>query len=218
MELDVRIPEGTTVCAEPSQLQQVIVNLLGNALDAMADQAEAHHRHRSREPDQHGRVLFTIADSGTGIAPEVLAHLFEPFVTTKPRGRGLGLGLAITSRLVEGFGARISAANGPDGGAQFTIEFAASSNGDATTAGNGPWMMRLVSVVVEDDENVRLGVEQAVALAGFPVRAYASAAEALAEAVPGAPVVIVSDVRMPGIDGLQLLDRVLAIDAQIPSS
>ncbi|REG52168.1 two component Fis family sigma54 specific transcriptional regulator [Paraburkholderia sp. BL6669N2] len=71
-------------------------------------------------------------------------------------------------------------------------------------------------VVVEDDENVRLGVEQAVALAGFPVRAYASAAEALREVAPGAPVVIVSDVRMSGIDGLQLLDRVLTIDAQIP--
>ena len=71
-------------------------------------------------------------------------------------------------------------------------------------------------VVVEDDENVRLGVEQAVALAGFPVRAYGSAAVALAEAAPGAPVVFVSDVRMPGIDGLQLLERVLAIDAQIP--
>jgi two-component system, NtrC family, C4-dicarboxylate transport response regulator DctD len=71
-------------------------------------------------------------------------------------------------------------------------------------------------VVVEDDENVRLGVEQAVALAGFPVRAYESGAAALAEVAPGAPVVIVSDVRMPGIDGLKLLERVLAIDAQIP--
>ncbi|RKT13968.1 two component Fis family sigma54 specific transcriptional regulator [Paraburkholderia sp. RAU2J] len=71
-------------------------------------------------------------------------------------------------------------------------------------------------VVVEDDENVRLGVEQAVALAGFPVRAYESAAAALAEVAPGAPVVIVSDVRMPGIDGLKLLERVLAIDPQIP--
>jgi two-component system C4-dicarboxylate transport response regulator DctD len=71
-------------------------------------------------------------------------------------------------------------------------------------------------LVVEDDENVRIGVEQAVALAGFPVSAYASAADALAEVAPGAPLVIVSDVRMPGIDGLQLLDRVMAIDAQIP--
>ncbi|WP_109482093.1 sigma-54 dependent transcriptional regulator [Paraburkholderia sp. C35] len=71
-------------------------------------------------------------------------------------------------------------------------------------------------LVVEDDENVRVGVEQAVALAGFSVSAFASAAQALAEVAPGAPVVIVSDVRMPGIDGLQLLDKVMAIDAQIP--
>jgi two-component system, NtrC family, C4-dicarboxylate transport response regulator DctD len=71
-------------------------------------------------------------------------------------------------------------------------------------------------LVVEDDENVRFGVEQAVALAGFPVSAYAAAGEALAEVAPGAPLVIVSDVRMPGIDGLQLLDKVMAIDAQIP--
>jgi len=71
-------------------------------------------------------------------------------------------------------------------------------------------------LVVEDDENVRIGVEQAVALAGFPVSAYASAADAYADIAPGAPVVIVSDVRMPGIDGLQLLDHVMAIDSQIP--
>ncbi|WP_207004113.1 sigma-54-dependent transcriptional regulator [Trinickia mobilis] len=71
-------------------------------------------------------------------------------------------------------------------------------------------------IVVEDDENVRVGVEQAIALAGFPVRAYASAAAALAEAAPGAPIVVVSDVRMPEIDGLQLLERVLKADAQIP--
>jgi two-component system C4-dicarboxylate transport response regulator DctD len=71
-------------------------------------------------------------------------------------------------------------------------------------------------LVVEDDENVRFGVQQAVALAGFPVSAFASAAQALAEVAPGAPLVIVSDVRMPGIDGLQLLDKVMAIDAQIP--
>jgi len=71
-------------------------------------------------------------------------------------------------------------------------------------------------LVVEDDENVRIGVEQAVALAGFPVQAFASAADALAHVAPGAPVVIVSDVRMPGIDGLQLLERVMAVDSQIP--
>jgi two-component system C4-dicarboxylate transport sensor histidine kinase DctB len=110
----------------------VIVNLLGNALDAVRSQEKRVISIAAGEPDERERVLFTIADSGAGIAPEVLAHLFEPFVTTKPRGHGLGLGLAITSRIVEGFGAKITAANqahgGADGGAQFTIEFAAATS------------------------------------------------------------------------------------------
>ena len=59
----------------------------------------------------------------------MLAQLFEPFVTTKPRGHGLGLGLAITSRIVEGFGARIAAVNTEGGGAQFNIDFVAANGG-----------------------------------------------------------------------------------------
>ncbi|PYE24332.1 two-component system C4-dicarboxylate transport sensor histidine kinase DctB [Paraburkholderia silvatlantica] len=126
VRLDVRIAPGTTVYAESSQLQQVIVNLLGNALDAVREASTRVIAMQASEPDAQGRVRFTIEDSGPGIAPDVLAHLFEPFVTTKPRGQGLGLGLAITSRIVEGFGAKITATNRDEGGARFTIEFAAA--------------------------------------------------------------------------------------------
>ncbi|TDG10137.1 sensor histidine kinase [Paraburkholderia guartelaensis] len=126
VRLDVRIAPGTTVYAESSQLQQVIVNLLGNALDAVRDASTRVIAMEAGEPDAQGRVRFTVEDSGPGIAPDVLAHLFEPFVTTKPRGQGLGLGLAITSRIVEGFGAKITATNRDEGGARFTIEFAAA--------------------------------------------------------------------------------------------
>ncbi|RAR61129.1 two-component system C4-dicarboxylate transport sensor histidine kinase DctB [Paraburkholderia unamae] len=126
VRLAVRIPPGTTVYAESSQLQQVIVNLLGNALDAVRDAPARVITIEASEPDSRGIVRFTVDDSGPGIAAEVLAHLFEPFVTTKPRGQGLGLGLAITSRIIEGFGAKISAANRDEGGARFTIEFAAA--------------------------------------------------------------------------------------------
>jgi two-component system C4-dicarboxylate transport sensor histidine kinase DctB len=141
VRVELNVPPGTHVQAEPGRLQQVIVNLVGNALDALAGQEP--HAQAEREPGtiriearlaNHGsRVHFSVADNGTGIAPDVLAHLFEPFVTTKPRGHGLGLGLAITSRIVEGFGAKISAANcdgGDGGGARFTIEFVAARNGD----------------------------------------------------------------------------------------
>jgi two-component system, NtrC family, C4-dicarboxylate transport sensor histidine kinase DctB len=132
VRLEVRIPPGTTVYAESSQLQQVIVNLLGNALDAVREASTRIVTIDAGEGDSPDRVRFTIADSGPGIAPEVLAHLFEPFVTTKPRGQGLGLGLAITSRIVEGFGAKIFASNGEGnegsdvGGARFIVEFAAA--------------------------------------------------------------------------------------------
>ena len=128
VQVDINIPPGTTIWAESSQLQQVIVNLLGNALDAVRNEQKRVITIAAGEPDERERVLFTIADSGAGIAPEVLAHLFEPFVTTKPRGHGLGLGLAITSRIVEGFGAKISADNRADGGARFSIEFAAATS------------------------------------------------------------------------------------------
>ena len=99
------------MAAEPGRLQQVIVNLLGNALDALAGCEAPRIRIGASRADDPARVLFFIADNGPGIDPHVLAHLFEPFVTTKPRGHGLGLGLAITSRIVEGFGARIAAVN-----------------------------------------------------------------------------------------------------------
>ncbi|MBU9546968.1 sensor histidine kinase [Burkholderia multivorans] len=127
VQLDVNIAPGTTVSAESSQLQQVIVNLLGNALDAVHDAPVRRIAIAADAPDAHGRVRFTVTDSGAGIAPDVLPHLFEPFVTTKPRGQGLGLGLAITSRIVEGFGAKIAATNRDGGGTQFTIEFAAAT-------------------------------------------------------------------------------------------
>ncbi|GJH20984.1 sensor histidine kinase [Caballeronia novacaledonica] len=131
VHLDIDIAPNAIVEAEPGRLQQVIVNLLGNALDALAGCETPRIRIGASRGDDPARVIFFIADNGPGIDPHVLAHLFEPFVTTKPRGHGLGLGLAITSRIVEGFGARIAAVNLEGGGAQFTIEFVAANGRSA---------------------------------------------------------------------------------------
>jgi C4-dicarboxylate-specific signal transduction histidine kinase len=68
------------------------------------------------------QVRIGIRDLGTGIAPEVLSRLFEPFLTTKPPGKGLGLGLAISYSMVQEFGGRLTARNHPEGGAEFMIE------------------------------------------------------------------------------------------------
>jgi len=71
------------------------------------------------------RVRIAVIDSGAGIAPQMQAHLFEPFATSKPPGAGLGLGLMISRRIVQDFGGTLTAAANPQGGASFHIELPA---------------------------------------------------------------------------------------------
>ena len=107
VEADVDVPEGLQVRAEANRLEQVLVNLFGNALDAM--QHEAERRLRVRATAQGQRVLVQVQDSGKGVGEAELAHLFEPFFTTKPAGEGLGLGLVISAKIVKEFGGTLRA-------------------------------------------------------------------------------------------------------------
>ena len=74
--------------------------------------------------ERAGRVSITVRDTGPGIAPDLLPRIFEPFVSTKEPGAGLGLGLAISAGIIREFGGSLNAANRPQGGAEFTIELA----------------------------------------------------------------------------------------------
>ena len=98
-------PDAPPVPADADQLQQVFLNLLLNARDAMPEGGElsVSTRHDERE----GEVVVEIADDGPGIAPDALAHVFDPFFTTKPAGAGTGLGLAVCHRIVSAHGGRI---------------------------------------------------------------------------------------------------------------
>ncbi|MBK6472258.1 MAG: sensor histidine kinase [Betaproteobacteria bacterium] len=111
---EVRIrPEGLCVLADPGLVEQVLVNLMVNALDAMAtvDDRTTPRRLRvlaSLKPGTPGdRVQLQVQDNGPGISPAMRAHLFEPFATSKPAGAGLGLGLMISQRIVRSFGGEI---------------------------------------------------------------------------------------------------------------
>jgi two-component system C4-dicarboxylate transport sensor histidine kinase DctB len=102
------------------RLQQVIVNLIGNALDAMEDHpapevALAVHV-------EGARCLLEVRDHGPGLSDEALSQAFDPFFTTKPPGQGLGLGLSISYNIIRDFNGRLGAANRPEGGAVFTVE------------------------------------------------------------------------------------------------
>lgn len=121
---EVDLPDGPIwVNGGRVRLQQVFVNLVSNALDAMHDQAEPVVVIATEEAP-HNRVALSVRDSGTGLSDDILPTLFDPFVTTKAPGHGLGLGLSISYNIVEDFGGRLSATNGPDGGAIFVVELA----------------------------------------------------------------------------------------------
>ena len=122
MNVSVRRPSGTDaiyVLGDPNRVQQVLVNLIGNALDAMAG---VKNRQLVFEVDDFTEHLeLTISDSGPGLSPAVIEHLFEPFFTTKPVGEGLGLGLTISRDILRDFSGDLRAKTTQIQGACFIV-------------------------------------------------------------------------------------------------
>ncbi|WP_175813684.1 ATP-binding protein [Burkholderia contaminans] len=115
------VPPDAIVLASSIRVEQVLVNLLSNAIDASAA-APAPRVVAVTVDVADDRVRVSVADSGKGIEPDVMARLFEPFFTTKPAGKGLGLGLAISQAIVDEFGGCLYARNRSEGGAVFTVD------------------------------------------------------------------------------------------------
>ncbi|WP_414450930.1 ATP-binding protein [Burkholderia sp. 22PA0099] len=111
-------PDLIAIC-EDLRLEQILINLLGNALDAVAGVPSP--RIAVLIEASAGSIAITVADNGPGVPPELLPRLFEPFFTTKEMGRGLGLGLAISSSIASDAGGALVARNAPEGGAVFVL-------------------------------------------------------------------------------------------------
>jgi two-component system sensor histidine kinase HupT/HoxJ len=111
-----------------SQMQQVIINLLSNAADAMSETAEPQVDIAASV--ENATVSVSFRDNGSGIAPEALGRIFDPFFSTKPVGQGTGLGLSISYGIVERHGGRLEACNHPDGGAAFYVHLPLAGDGD----------------------------------------------------------------------------------------
>jgi two-component system C4-dicarboxylate transport sensor histidine kinase DctB len=107
------------VLADATRLEQVLVNLIGNAIDATS--AKAQPLILIAVSQAEGHVEVAVRDNGDGITPENLSRLFEPFFTTKPSGKGLGLGLVISIGIAHDLGGDLTAGNRPEGGAEFVL-------------------------------------------------------------------------------------------------
>lgn len=125
VSVDVQ-PAGLRVRADQARLEQVLANLVGNAIDAL--EGEPLRRIDITAAVRNGLCEIVVCNSGPCVDPDIMARLFEPFVTSKPPGKGLGLGLLISTHIVQGFGGAITARNLSPQGAEFTIELPAETS------------------------------------------------------------------------------------------
>jgi PAS domain S-box-containing protein len=228
VELVVRVPPGLAfVRADPSQLEQVLMNLVVNARDAMPeggrlllelselDVASALPLDRDVLPA--GRyVVLMVRDTGTGISEAVRPHLFEPFFTTKERGKGTGLGLATVHGIVEQSGGRISVESAVGAGTTFRIYLPRLDEvpaGRPLAAGAAPPRGSETVLVVEDDESLRELTREVLSEAGYRVLCAENGAQALemAAAHPETIHLLLTDVVMPGLSGPKTAERLVAL-------
>ena len=121
-EMDTDLGDELAVLAGSVRLQQVLVNVISNAADAVEGLDD--RKLSVRAWREGGRVVLTVRDRGAGVAPAVAERIFDPFYTTKGVGRGLGLGLSISYNIIKDFGGSLTVSNHPEGGAVFRIELA----------------------------------------------------------------------------------------------
>jgi signal transduction histidine kinase len=212
------------VLVDPSQLESVIVNLAVNARDAMElggrltiDTAnvelgdEYARDHEEVAPGPY--VMVSVSDTGVGMDRETLDRIFEPFFTTKAPGQGTGLGLATVYGTVRQSGGSITADSEPGRGSTFRIYLPRTEEPrpaeETQTATEAPIVARETILVAEDEDAVRAMVTTALERWGHKVVAVRTGEAALAEleSRPGEVGVLLTDVVMPGMSGLELIER-----------
>jgi PAS domain S-box-containing protein len=216
---------------DPGQFEQVILNLAINARDAMPDggtlgietalvQVDQSHVSRQRGSRMGPHVMITVSDTGSGMPREVLDRIFEPFFTTKGPDRGTGLGLAICYGIVKQAGGNIWVYSEPGHGTTFRLYFPAADE-CAQAAPLPDAELDLPGgteriLLVEDDHQMRELALRILTDCGYDVRAAPDAETALIEVASGTvkPDLLVTDIIMPGMTGLQMAQE---LRAELPS-
>ena len=212
------------VVGNRNELATLLLNLMINACDAMEnrgtitlriDYTEVAKPSVSHEPTPH--VVLQLSDTGPGIPEEIIPHIFEPFFTTKRLGKGSGLGLATAKAIATAHGGNIEAKFVPAGGAVFEITLPMFAG--MPTLSQSPFPIPHPSAkqsgqaaVIDDDPIVLATSANILHDLGYQVAAYSSAEKFLESYTPEAQAAIklaVIDIRMPGMDGVQLCRRLL---------
>jgi signal transduction histidine kinase len=205
-------PEPCVVHVDPSGLERLLLNLAVNARDAMPDGGKLRLSTRVEHVDDVELAVLEVSDTGTGIASKDLPHIFEPFFTTKARGKGTGLGLASVYGIVKQSQGQIEVESQENAGTTFRVRWPRVSGSvvesvEPRSAASGSGELILL---VDDDAEVRSVALAHLEGAGYAVLTAESGEHALAvlEQRRGDIRMLVSDVSMPGISGVELARRV----------
>jgi two-component system cell cycle sensor histidine kinase/response regulator CckA len=234
-ELELRLDGDLgEIRADRGQLEQVLINLILNARDALSARGRVTIATAAAELDEvyaarHGDVgiapgayvLLSVTDTGCGMDPEVQAKIFEPFFTTKPVGQGTGLGLSTVYGIVKQSGGFIWSYSEPGLGSTFKVYLPVLLVAPAEPPPSTPVAPRGGSetvLVVEDEDVVRSMACRGLREHGYTVLEARNGAEALAlvEENPGSIHLVVSDVVMPEVGGRELAARLIVLDPTLP--
>ena len=228
-ELDLA-PSLPPVYAERTQIEQVALNLLVNArqaLEGMID-APAEMGPDARQPkprigvrtwSEGRRVMLEISDNGPGIAPELRSRIWDPFFTTKPEGEGTGLGLAMVHGIVTSYDGTIELDSDVGAGTRFIISLPADSRAPAAErdvrgdiSPPREQAARPLDVLVVDDEPaIRQVLTRYFASRGHAVVSARDGAEAVRLARQSTFDVVICDLRLPGMDGYEVVRRIRSL-------
>ncbi len=227
-------PLAPEILADPAQVHQVLMNIGTNALQAMrgtqgrlsfAEEIVAVDAGAPLQPDlKPGRYLrIGVQDTGPGMSREVMDRIFEPFFTTKPMGEGTGLGLSVVHGIMQQHDGAVAVASEPGRGTLFQLYFPLAGGQTAKASDEArvtavPFGQGQPILFVDDDASIVETVRKVLQRLGYTVSAHLRAEDALTEfaASPDRFALVLSDLTMPGVNGLQLAARVRARRPQIP--
>lgn len=215
----VSAPPRLLVKGSPTELREILTNLVKNALEAMTEQGGVIQVSARMDA---GRVEVAVHDDGPGIPPDVLPHVFDPFFTTKGEG-GTGLGLCLSQRIAEQHGGELTIRSAPGLGTTAVLRLPLAETdsnalpGHVSTGSTGRSTSRSVRVlIVDDDADVLRPLCAYLERSGYAVTSAQDGAEALRTIPQHEFDVILSDIGMPNMDGLEFCRRARALAPLLP--
>jgi len=216
-EYDDSLPE---ILADPDQVQQIVVNLLVNAAQALEETEGRRGIRVSVRAAGDGKLGVVVADSGRGVPKEIAKRIFEPFFTTKPQGSGTGIGLSVSRGLAEAQGGTLALLTSPKGGAAFELSLPLATGvtdakpGKRVDRANGPVPGSVAkrngrqprAIVIDDEPEIAVLLAEALRKAGYAcdVATGGREGQAMIAANPGSYDALICDLRMPDVDGPKL--------------